>query len=187
MSGSGSTFNSLISNATNDENRLPPVEKWDPPYCGELNIEIKPNGDWYHDNSLIERKKLYKLFSTILIKQKNDFYLVTPVEKVKIKVQWQPFVITDFEIVESELGPCYRFTDNCDNQVVLENKQQLDFSNFKQLDLPIIKIRRNLWASFSRNCYYRLIEQADIASSGDKQQVQINSAGQTFCLGVIEE
>jgi len=182
---SDSIVSSLLSHISANEKELPPVETWNPPYCGEMDIIIKASGDWIHNNSPIGRKKLFKLFSTILLKQNDEYFLVTPVEKVKIQVDWQPFVITDFELVEHQGLACFRFTDNCDNQVMLVEQKQLAFSQFDGLSLPVIRVRRNLFASFSRSCYYRLIEQSDIVVKDNVQQVLISSNGQLFCLGKI--
>ena len=73
--------------------------------------------------------------------------------------------------------------DNCANQTLLTQANQLEFFQFNGLKLPIIRVRRNLFASFSRSCYYRLIEQADIISDKDVQIAQVTSAGINFNLG----
>ncbi|MBV1910941.1 MAG: DUF1285 domain-containing protein [Kangiellaceae bacterium] len=187
MNSTDTIVNSLLSHTNTNDGQLPPVEDWNPPYCGEIDITIKSDGQWLHNKTPIGRKRLFKLFSTILLRQRDDYFLVTPAEKVKMEVCWQPFVIIDFDIIKEAGQSCYLFTDQCDNQVLLNADDQLKFSKFEEQSLPIINIRRNLYASFSRSCYYRLIDQADVVAKGNVQQIQIQSAGQSFILGTIED
>ncbi len=187
MVQSNTSFESIMSYLSTQESKLPPIEKWDPAYCGEMDLVIKANGEWWHEQSPIGRKKLYKLFSTIIKKTGDEYFLVTPAEKIKIQVEWQPFVIIDFQTVEVEGVTCYEFVDNCDNKQLLSQAEQLAFSQYQQQSLPIINIRRNLFASFSRSCYYRLIEQADSVEQKDGMVLQIQSNGLTFELGKIQE
>jgi len=180
-------FSSLSELSTSDDN-LPPIEKWNPEFCGDIDILIKANGEWWHEGSPIKRKNLYTLFSRVLLKEGNQYFLITPVEKLAIKVEWQPFVIQDFELVKKDGTTCYVMHDNCGNKIILTDANQLAVSRFNDLDLPIIHVRRNLFASFSRSCYYRLIDQADIVNDPifkDKglQRAQITSAGIDFPLG----
>src|SRR5690606_13896366 len=73
--------------------RLPPVESWDPPYCGDIGMRIRADGTWLYQNSPIGRKALVKLFSRILRKDANGrTYLVTPVERVDVAVEDAPFL-----------------------------------------------------------------------------------------------
>ncbi|MEL7486721.1 MAG: DUF1285 domain-containing protein, partial [Pseudomonadota bacterium] len=71
---------------------LPPVDKWDPDYCGEIDLVIKRDGVWFHEGTPIGRARLVRLFSTVLRKDGDDYFLVTPVEKLKIAVEDAPFV-----------------------------------------------------------------------------------------------
>src|ERR1700685_3465251 len=71
---------------------LPPVHLWNPAHCGEIDIVIRRNGLWFHEGTPIGREALVRLFSTILRKDPDGIYLVTPVEKMKITVEDAPFV-----------------------------------------------------------------------------------------------
>lgn len=172
-----------LSDFSESDDKLPPIEKWNPEFCGDIDILIKANGEWWHEGSPIKRKKLYTLFSSVLLKEDNQYFLITPVEKLAIQVEWQPFVIQDFDLVKKNGKTCYLMTDNCGNKITLTHPNQLAFSQFKGLDLPIVHVRRNLFASFNRSCYYRLIDQADIVNHKDLQTAQITSAGINFPLG----
>ncbi len=185
MNSSHSILNSLADFSSN-EDKLPPVEQWNPEFCGEIDILIKANGDWLHNGSPISRKRLSIFFSRVLIKQDDQYFLITPVEKLAIQVEWQPFVIVDFEIYRESGQDCYLMLDNCNNKIRLNHPQQLQFSLFDRQSLPIINVRRNLYASFSRSCYYHLIEQATMVKHQQQEKLQISSAGIDFCLGTVE-
>ena len=79
------------------EDGLPPVHLWDPPYCGDLDMEIRRDGTWFYQGTPIGRPELVRLFSSILKLEGGRHYLVTPVEKVGIRVQDAPFVAVDAE------------------------------------------------------------------------------------------
>ncbi len=178
---------SFLNNNENASGKLPPVEDWHPENCGEMDLVIRTNGEWRHEGTPIGRKKLVRLFSTVLRKDDDQHFLVTPAEKIAIQVEWQPFVIIDYEIVKQEGSDVFVFVDNCDNQIALTELQQLAYSTFEQQELPIINVRRNLYASFSRSCYYRLIELAQMVKNKGKTKIVINSNNIDFVLGIVEE
>ena len=162
---------------------LPPVDKWNPDYCGQLDLIIKADGSWLYGGTPFTRRRMQILFSRVIKKEDAQYYLVTPVEKLGIQVEWMPFTIIDFECISQNAKTLYQFTDNCDNTIALTEPNQIQFSEFNAQRLPIVKVRRNLYASFSRSCYYRLIESAQIIEQGDIHQVQIESNGISYNLG----
>ena len=81
-----------------DEDTFPPVEEWNPPLCENVEMKIDRSGKWYFMNSPIGRERMVKLFSRVLRKDNDEYFLVTPVEKIKIHVEDKPFVIIDFEV-----------------------------------------------------------------------------------------
>ena len=94
---------SLAKSASSLNKKGPaPVHLWNPPFCGNLDIRIARDGTWYYLGTPIGRKRLVKLFSTILRKDDDDYFLVTPVEKVGIQVDDAPFVAVDFEVHKLE-------------------------------------------------------------------------------------
>lgn len=166
---------------------LPPVDKWDPDYCGQLDLVIKPDGSWIYGGTPFTRRRMQILFSRVIKKEGEEYYLVTPVEKLGIKVEWMPFTIIDFNAVENNGMAQLQFIDNCDNEILLTEKSQISFSQFDGQNLPIINVRRNLFASFSRSCYYRLIESAQIIEHNDTHQVKIRSNGIDFTFGEFSD
>ncbi len=180
-------LNNLLASIKSDpDGRLPPVEKWNPEYCGEMNLILRANGDWLHEGEPLKRKKLVTLFSTILKKEDEQYFLVSPVEKIGIQVEWQPFVIIDFNVIKHYGKDCFVFTDNCGNETLLTESAQIIFSEYQQQNMPILRIRRNLYASFNRSTYYRLIEQANIVETVKQQELHIISMDFDFCVGKVD-
>ena len=89
-----------------------PVHLWNPPFCGNLEIHVDSNGRWYYQKSEIKRERLIKLFANILKKEKDKYYLVTPVEKVGITVEDVPFIATDIDIINKGKIALCKFTTN---------------------------------------------------------------------------
>lgn len=181
-----------------DAKKLPPVELWNPPYCGEMDLVIKANGEWLYQGTPMTRLRMRQLFSRIIKKEGDDYFLVTPVEKVRIRVEWQPFVLVDFNQVQQNDVVYYEFVDSLGQTIRLDAAEQLvladcpeNFLSEAELTpntrqkLPLITVRRNLMASLSRACYYRLVESAEMVELSDRYQVQIVSGGITFVLGEI--
>ncbi|MDH5433823.1 MAG: DUF1285 domain-containing protein [Gammaproteobacteria bacterium] len=162
---------------------FPPVEEWNPDYCGEMDLSIKSDGSWWLEGTPFARVKMQKLFARIIKKENDKFFLVTPVEKLGIQIEWQPFVMTDFEVIKRDDTNCFSFKDNLDNQVVITDPDQIKLSSFQGQLLPIIHVRRNLYASLHRNCYYHLLDAAEIVSEQDKLTVYIQSNNHKICIG----
>ena len=98
---SSKTLSSIFSELSNlDEDSFPPVEEWNPPLCENVQMRIDRSGKWYFMNSPIGRDRMVKLFSRVLRLDGDEYFLVTPVEKIKLEVEDKPFVIIDFEIIK---------------------------------------------------------------------------------------
>lgn len=139
---------------------LPPVEQWNPPFCGDIDMEIRRDGTWFYEGTPIGRPGLVKLFASILIRQGDTYFLVTPVEKVGIRVQDAPFVAVDFEA--SGEGPEQRlsFTTNLGDITVASKDAPLRFVRDEQTGepSPYVRVRRNLEALIDRKSFYRLVD-----------------------------
>ncbi|MEP5757746.1 MAG: DUF1285 domain-containing protein [Litoreibacter sp.] len=138
---------------------IPPVESWNPPFCGDLDMRIARDGTWFYLNSPIGRAGLVKLFSSIIRKDGDDYFLVTPVEKVGITVEDAPFVAIDFDISGSGEQQDLKFHTNVDDYVVAgpENPIRISYDAAEEPS-PYILIRRNLEALIDRKSFYRLVD-----------------------------
>lgn len=172
-----------ISKQLNDKNNnLPPVEQWDPPYCGEMDLTIKADGQWFYNGSVISRERLVRLFSTVIKKQNNDYFLVTPVEKLKIRVEHKPFVITHWQWLENISPKTIELTSNVGDKVLLGAENPLIFDDDNTLQ---VNIRRNLYASIHRNVFYQWAEIASIVETKEGSQLTLTSADHKHSLGFV--
>ncbi|MBV8799817.1 MAG: DUF1285 domain-containing protein [Alphaproteobacteria bacterium] len=142
--------------------KLPPVEKWNPAHCGEIDIRIARDGAWFHQGRPILRHELIRLFSTILRKEGNAFYLVTPAEKMRIQVEDAPFLAVLLEVRGNGRDQQLAFTTNAGDEVMADAEHQIRVEAVPETaePSPYIHVRAGLEARISRNVFYQL---ADIA------------------------
>ncbi len=137
-----------------------PVDLWNPPFCGNLEIHIDSNGRWFYQKSEIKRERLIRLFANILKKEKDRYFLVTPVEKVGITVEDVPFIAIDIDIITKEKIELLKFTTNVGDSTYLEKYNQFSilFKKSNNEPQPYVNVRSNLFAKIDRKSFYRLIE-----------------------------
>ena len=163
---------------------IPPVEKWNPPFCGEIDMHILRNGKWTYMGSEIKRPAMIKLFSNI-IRLDNDghYYLVTPVEKVRIKVEDVPFIAVSMKRINDKGVSCLSFTTNVQDEVILSKENPIEIViNDNDEPSPYITIRKNLKALISRSVFYDLINMAEEEIIKDKKFLVIKSNHISFKL-----
>ncbi len=139
---------------------LPPVHLWNPDFCGDLDMRIARDGTWFYLGTPIGRPELVRLFSTILRKDGDDYFLVTPVEKVGITVDDAPFVAVDFEVTGSGKDQTLTFETNVgdfatagpDHPIRVERDAKTGEPS------PYVLIRANLEALIDRKSFYRLVD-----------------------------
>lgn len=164
----------------------PPVEKWNPPLSGDMDMRIAADGTWYHEGDPIRRHGLVKLFSSILRLDGDDYVLVTPVEKWRIKVDDLPFVAISVERTEHEGQSVLLFTTNVDEPVIAGAEHPLRVLNGNNDEpRPQLHVRRNLHARVARPVFYELVEWGEAISSNGRNELVIASAGEQFSLGVF--
>lgn len=139
---------------------LPPVHLWNPPFCGDLDIRIARDGTWFYLGTPIGRKELVRLFSTILRKDGESYFLVTPVEKVGITVDDVPFVAVDFETSGQGAAQTLVFETNVGDhaQAGAENPIRVVRDKETGEPAPYVHVRAGLEALIDRKSFYRLVE-----------------------------
>lgn len=135
-----------------------PVHLWDPPFCGDLDMRIARDGTWFYLGTPIGRPALVALFGTILKKEGEKYFLVTPVEKVGITVDDAPFVAQDFNPVDE--GRALEFRTNLDETAVAGPDHPIRVERDPETGepSPYILIRSNLEALIDRKSFYRLVD-----------------------------
>jgi hypothetical protein len=138
----------------------PPVHLWNPPFCGDLDMEIRRDGTWFYLGTPINRHGLVKLFSSIIRKDGDDFFLVTPVEKVGIRVVDAPFVAVDVKASGTGRDQTITFVTNVEDEVTAGPAHPIRVVRDPETGepSPYILIRRNLEALIDRKTFYRLID-----------------------------
>jgi hypothetical protein len=139
---------------------LPPVETWNPPFSGDIDIVIKRDGSWFHEGTPIGRRGMVKLFASILIREDNKYFLVTPVEKVGIRVEDAPFVAIDFDVQGDGRDQTLVFKTNLDDVATASDDFPIRVVRDTETGepSPYIRVRRNLEALIDRKSFYRLVD-----------------------------
>tara|TARA_R100000789_G_scaffold2026_2_gene5538 strand:- start:1913 stop:2500 length:588 start_codon:yes stop_codon:yes gene_type:complete len=139
---------------------LPPVDKWNPEFCGDLDMRIARDGTWFYLGTPIGRHELVKLFSTILKREGEDYFLVTPVEKVGITVDDAPFVAVDFEPEGAGEAQSLIFETNVGDKVLAGPANPIRVVRDPETGepSPYVLVRANLEALIDRKSFYRLVE-----------------------------
>ena len=142
---------------------LPPVHLWNPPFCGDIDMRIAQDGTWFYMNSPIGRKPLVQLFSSVLRHDDDGkYHLVTPVEKVGIRVDDAPFTAIRMQVEGDGQGQVIHFETNVDDAVIVDGDHPLRFAEEPGTGglKPYVLVRARLEALVSRALFY------DLAAAG---------------------
>ena len=149
-----------------------PTHLWNPSFCGEMDLVIRKDGVWVQ-GSPIRRKELINLFASILcIKDDGHYYLISPQEKIKIKVDQYPFLVTEMKVVGNNRKQTIFFTTNVGEQFEVKEHNLITIELDKPECVPFVHIRNGLKAGICRSVYYRL---ADLIVS--KREIRCLGAG----------
>ena len=168
--------------------RLPPVHLWNPPFCGELDMRIAGDGTWFYLGTPIGRAALVRLFSTILKREDGKYFLVTPVEKVSIRVDDAPFLAVEMLKQNAATGPLLRFRTNVDDWVDCDSAHGLRFEASRAGGLtPYLHVRADLWAKVTRALYYDLVDMGEERMIDGRAMFGVESAGVFFPIADAEQ
>ncbi|WP_236232369.1 DUF1285 domain-containing protein [Pseudomonas tohonis] len=167
------------------EKGLPPVHLWNPDFCGDIDMRIARDGTWYYLGTPIGRKPMVRLFSTIIRRDGDDYFLVTPVEKVGITVDDAPFVAVSVEVSGEGEAQVLRFVTNVEDEVEAgaEHPIRVETDPIIQEPAPYVHVRTNLEALIHRNVFYQLVELAVVRELDGRNWLGVWSGGQFFPIG----
>jgi uncharacterized protein len=144
-----------------EEQKLPPVERWNPRYCGHSGMRIAQDGSWYHEGSAIRRPELVRLFSRVLRREPDGRYmLVTPGEMLDIDVEDLPFLAVEMMTEGEGQARTLVFRLNTDDPVIAGPEHPIAIAGEPEAPRPNLLVRRALWARLARPVYYELAELA---------------------------
>lgn len=158
---------------------LPPVHLWHPAHCGDIDIVIRRDGVWMHDDSPIGRPELVRLFSTVLRKDPDGYVLVTPGEKLSIRVEDLPFRA----VALSRRGEALIFTTDVGDETEAgpDHSIRVETDPVSGEPSPAIHVRADLWARIARPVFYELVEMAKVEDG----RLTVRSNGEAFALGPV--
>lgn len=165
-----------------------PVDKWNPDYCGEMDMVIKSDGSWWHEGSRITRLPLVKLFASILRKDEDgETYLVTPAEKIKIQVDQGHFVAVRVDVEGEGENQRLFFTTNLDEIIEAgpERPIRVETDPVTAEPKPFMSVRGRLEALLSRPVFYELVEHGVVQNIDGDDQLGVYASGEFFSLGKI--
>jgi hypothetical protein len=166
------------------EKGLPPIHLWNPPFCGNIDMRIAKDGTWFYQKTPIGRPALVRLFSTVLKREDDKYFLVTPVEKVGLIVEDVPFLAVELKIEhDAQSGRVLNFRTNVDDWVNAGPGHAMRFEPEATGGLrPYLHVRSELWAKVTRALFYDLVELGEERVVGNKPMFGIASGGQFFAM-----
>jgi hypothetical protein len=158
----------------------PPVHLWNPAFCGDIDMRIARDGAWFYCGTPIGREAMVRLFASILKREDERFFLVTPVEKVGIVVEDAPFVAVDFRVE----GDALVFVTNVGDEVAAgpEHALRPGADPVTGAPVPYLHVRRGLEARVDRKSFYRLVEIGEIRAVGGEDWFGVASGGAFFAI-----
>nr|WP_227680665.1 DUF1285 domain-containing protein [Psychrobacter sp. SWN149] len=201
----------LKSTAGTREGRaIPPLEKWHPKEIADMDLTIKANGEWWHEGGHMTRESLVSLFATILWKEDNngatEYFLKTPVQKIRIQVEDAPLLINDVGIVKENDVSWLEFTTNTGDVVRLDDEHPITLKAYEPENQdsienisasegaqdtateaqvrPYMPVRNGLDALIGRNTFYHLAEIGELTEDNGMTILTLQSGGQSYTLSM---
>ena len=202
----------LKSTASTRQGRsIPPLEKWHPEQVADMDLVIKANGEWWHEGGKITRESLVSLFATILWQEDNDgmteYFLKTPVQKLRIQVEDVPLLINDVGIVIEDGSSWLEFTTTTGDVVRLDDAHQMSLRAYQPNDMeaddietnhietndieanegqirPYMPVRNGLMALIGRNAFYHLTEIGELTEQNGETILTLQSGGKSYQISM---
>src|SRR3954469_15575399 len=166
----------------------PPVHLWDPPFCGDIDMRIAADGTWFYMKTPIGRPALVKLFASVLKREADKHFLVTPVEKVGIVVEDAPFLAVEMQTKDDVEGRVLHFRTNVDDWVECGPEHVLRFDPERGTGglKPYLHVRRDLWAKLTRPLFYELVALGEERDVKGKRMFGVSSRNSFFAMAPAE-
>ncbi len=166
----------------------PPVHLWHPPFCGDIDMRIARDGTWFYQGTPIGRPALVRLFAQILRREGDDYFLVTPVEKVGIRVDDAPFLAVDFDASGSGTAQDLRFFTKTEDEVLASAENPIRVArDASGQPAPYVHIRAGMEGLIDRKSFYRLVELAEVAQYDGADWLGVYSCGSFFPMILAAE
>lgn len=178
---------------------IPPLDRWHPEQIDDMDLVIKANGEWWHEGGHMTRQSLVSLFATILWKEENEgvieYFLKTPVQKLRIQVEDVPLLINDVGIVTEDGVSWLEFTTTTGDVVRLDELHPIELRPYQTNDStqvgedniqirPYMLVRNDLEALLGRNTFYHLTEIGELTEQNGDTILTLQSGGQSYQLSM---
>ncbi|MDH3759796.1 MAG: DUF1285 domain-containing protein [Gammaproteobacteria bacterium] len=179
----------ILADIHNSETSQAARRDWNPGYQGEIDIRIADDGSWYHQGRRFQRDSLVRLFAGILRREQDDYFLVTPAEKLRIEVEDAPFVATLVERIEDGGRQAIVFTTNIGERIVADGDHRIrvEVDAESGQPRPYVHLRDGLEALISRGAFFDLANFAEERQRDGSNYLCVTSLDQTFDLGTTDE
>jgi hypothetical protein len=173
----------ITASLPREKRGLPPVELWNPPFCGDIDMKIESDGTWFYQKTPIGRPALVKLFSSILKREGDKYFLVTPVEKVGLMVVDSPFLAVELKVEHGE-EQVLAFRTNVDDWVAAGPGHAMKFVPEAATGglKPYVHVRRELWAKVTRALFYDLVALGEEREVAGKLMFGVASKGEFYSM-----
>jgi hypothetical protein len=171
-----------LTAAIGEGRSAPPVHLWNPPFCGDLDMRIAADGTWHYLGTPIGRPAMVRLFASVLKREDERYFLVTPVEKVGIRVDDAPFLAVEMKQDGAGRDRTLVFRTNVGDVVRCDSEHALRFEPEAGTDgiKPYLHVRRDLWALVTRALFFDLVALGETRMVEGREQFGIASAGEFF-------
>jgi uncharacterized protein len=165
-----------------------PAPSWNPPDCGDIDMRIAADGTWFYCGSPIGRLPLVQLFASVLRKETDRYVLVTPVEKVGIRVDDAPFLAIEMRIEDEANEPRLIFRTNANDMMAVDSEHLLRFERSVAEGLkPYVKVRGDLWALIKRAVFFDLVALGKTEHLANQDWFGVRSCGVFFPMCLASE
>ena len=184
-----SELNQLLRDIELAESSSLARKDWQPRHSGVIDIRIASDGTWYHEGRAFKRESLARLFASVLRKQDDEYFLLTPAEKFSICVDDAPFVATMLEIFCEDGQRALVFTTNLGDKIIADSEHpiRVEIDEATREPRPYIHFRDGLEALIGRAAFFDLANASKISERDGRRRLTISSMGAQFDLGCPDE
>ena len=150
---------------------IPPLDQWHPKHCGKMDLIIKANGEWWHEGQLIKRQALVDLFSSVLWKEQDKFYLKTPVEQIEIQVEDEPLFINQVDRVEIGQQNYIQLTTTHQDIVIVDEEHPIFMREYAGELRPYVHVRFGINALIQRAAFLHLVELGELSENAQGETI----------------
>ena len=150
---------------------IPPLEQWHPKHCGKMDLKVKANGEWWHEGQLIKRQALVDLFSSVLWKEQDKFYLKTPVEQIEIQVEDEPLFINQVDRVEIGQQNYIQLTTTHQDIVIVDEEHPIFMREYAGELRPYVHVRFGINALIQRAAFLHLVELGELSDNAQGETI----------------